>query len=46
VAASDKIAAELGWRPRFPDLEAIIGSAWDWMRRHPHGYANDGRARG
>lgn len=38
VAASDRIRDELRWRPRFPDPESIIGSAWDWHRRHPNGY--------
>ena len=38
VAASDKIRRELGWRPLYPDLEAIIESAWQWHRRHPQGY--------
>jgi UDP-glucose 4-epimerase len=38
VAASDKIRAELGWRPRFTDLEPIIESAWLWHKGHPHGY--------
>lgn len=38
VAASDKIARELGWTPRFPDLETIIGTAWEWHRRYPDGY--------
>ena len=33
VASSEKIRRELGWRPRLPDLEAIIGSAWEWMQR-------------
>ena len=28
----------LGWRPNIPDLRAIITSAWDWHRTHPHGY--------
>ncbi|GIW05833.1 MAG: UDP-glucose 4-epimerase [Dehalococcoidia bacterium] len=41
VAASDRIVAELGWRPRFPDLEAIVGSAWEWARRHPTGYPEE-----
>ncbi len=40
VAASDRIARELGWKPRFPDLEAIIRSAWEWHRRHPDGYGD------
>lgn len=30
VASSEKISAELGWRPEFPDLDAIIKSAWEW----------------
>lgn len=40
VASSDKIKDELGWTPRFPDLEDIIGTAWEWHRRHPHGYCS------
>jgi UDP-glucose 4-epimerase len=40
VAASDKIRSELGWRPRYASLEDIISSAWEWHRRHPHGYAS------
>lgn len=38
VASSEKIARELGWRPRFPDLESIVRSAWEWHRRYPDGY--------
>jgi UDP-glucose 4-epimerase len=38
VASSDKIQRELKWIPQFPELEAIIGSAWEWYRNHPHGY--------
>lgn len=38
VASSEKIQRELGWRPRYPDLESIIASAWEWHRRHPRGY--------
>ncbi len=38
VASSRRIRRELGWRPRFPDLEAIVASAWEWHRRHPEGY--------
>ncbi|MGB9723881.1 MAG: UDP-glucose 4-epimerase GalE [Chloroflexia bacterium] len=38
VASSRRIRRELGWRPRFPALEAIVGSAWEWHRRHPDGY--------
>ncbi|MBY0526993.1 MAG: UDP-glucose 4-epimerase GalE [Gemmataceae bacterium] len=38
VAASDKIQRELGWRPRYPELRPILETAWNWHRRHPHGY--------
>jgi UDP-glucose 4-epimerase len=38
VAASDKIRRELGWQPRYPRLEQIVETAWNWHRSHPHGY--------
>jgi UDP-glucose 4-epimerase len=38
VASSDRIRAELDWRPRHQDLDAIIGSAWAWVQRHPRGW--------
>lgn len=38
VASSEKLTQDLGWQPRFPDLESIIRSAWDWHRQHPDGY--------
>ena len=38
VARSDRIRAELGWRPRHQDLRAIVGSAWEWVQRHPRGW--------
>ena len=38
IADSHKIERELGWQPHYQDLEAIIGSAWNWHRRHPRGY--------
>jgi UDP-glucose 4-epimerase len=33
VASSDKIRAELAWRPEKADLETMIFDAWNWMRR-------------
>lgn len=39
VASSERIRRELGWQPRYVDLDDIIGSAWEWHRAHPHGYA-------
>ncbi|MEE2706423.1 MAG: UDP-glucose 4-epimerase GalE [Planctomycetota bacterium] len=38
VAGSEKIRRELGWRPEFPTLQAIVESAWNWHKLHPHGY--------
>jgi len=37
-AAPDKAQTELRWKPRFSDLESIVGTAWEWHRAHPHGY--------
>ena len=42
VAASDRIRAELGWAPRYAELEQVIASAWEWHRRHPHGFGQLG----
>ena len=38
VASSDKIKKELGWIPKYPDLETIVETAWEWHRTHPKGY--------
>jgi UDP-glucose 4-epimerase len=43
VASSAAIRAELGWHPELPSLQDIIGSAWEWHRRHPNGYMEAGR---
>jgi UDP-glucose 4-epimerase len=40
VAGSNSIKRDLQWQPRFPGLEAIVRSAWDWRRMHPEGYAS------
>ncbi len=37
-AASDRLQRELGWRPRYPELETIVRDAWRWHESHPHGY--------
>ena len=38
VADSRKARAELGWKPKYPDIDSIVGTAWNWLSRHPHGY--------
>lgn len=40
VASSEKIQRELQWKPRYPELETVVRSAWEWHRRHPHGHAD------
>jgi UDP-glucose 4-epimerase len=40
VAAADKAKRELGWNPKFPKLEDIIASAWNWHQKNPNGYAD------
>jgi UDP-glucose 4-epimerase len=38
VASSDRIRAELGWKPEKAEPKAMISDAWDWMQAHPNGY--------
>jgi UDP-glucose 4-epimerase len=38
VASAEKAIRELGWKPKFPKLEDIVNSAWNWHQRHPSGY--------
>jgi UDP-glucose 4-epimerase len=38
VADSAKIRGELGWDPRYGDLETIVEMAWRWHVSHPKGY--------
>jgi UDP-glucose 4-epimerase len=33
IASSARIERELHWRAEHRDLESILRSAWDWMRR-------------
>jgi UDP-glucose 4-epimerase len=39
VGSSEKIKAELGWKPQFPELSTIIETAWQWHKTHPNGYS-------
>lgn len=39
IASSDKARTVLGWNPQHADLKEIIGSAWNWHKTHPHGFA-------
>ena len=37
-ASSARIRTELGWTPRFEDIDVIVETAWRWRESHPHGY--------
>lgn len=39
IASSDRIKADWGWAPEYPDLETIVEHAWKWRASHPDGYA-------
>lgn len=34
----DKIRAELGWSPRYTNIQDVIATAWNWFKQHPNGY--------
>ena len=40
IAASEKVRAELGWKPVFQDIETIVASAWKWHMANPNGYGD------
>ncbi len=40
IASSEKIINELGWKPKFNELDKIIETAWVWHQNNPDGYAN------
>ncbi len=29
---------ELGWKVKFPDIDSIVATAWNWHRTHPKGF--------
>lgn len=38
IASSIRAIEELGWQPKFPKLEDIVASAWNWHKSNPNGY--------
>jgi UDP-glucose 4-epimerase len=40
IASSEKVKRDLGWRPQFESLDAIVESAWKWHQKFPHGYGD------
>ena len=45
-ASSARIKRELGWKPRFEDVDTIVRTAWRWRERHPRGYSSTDEAAG
>jgi UDP-glucose 4-epimerase len=39
IASPEKIIKELGWSPQYSDNRSTVQTAWEWHRRHPHGFA-------
>ena len=37
-ADSAKAKRELGWKVKFPDIDSIVATAWNWHRTHPNGF--------
>lgn len=40
TADATKAQNELGWKPRYPDLETIVQTAWAFHAVHPNGYGD------
>lgn len=38
IATPERLVSELGWSPNYTSIEDIVATAWNWSRRHPHGY--------
>jgi UDP-glucose 4-epimerase len=40
VASSERAKRELGWQPRYADLDEIVRTALLWREAHPNGYGD------
>jgi UDP-glucose 4-epimerase len=38
IADSERIRADLGWQPRYPNVRGIIETAWQWHSENPAGF--------
>jgi UDP-glucose-4-epimerase GalE len=43
-ASSERIKSELGWRPRYEDVDVIVETAYRWRAAHPNGYGDREKA--
>lgn len=39
-ADAQKLRRELGWSPRYTEIDPIVATAWNWMKNHPEGYGD------
>lgn len=40
VADPTKLKEQLGWEPKYTQIEDTIATAWKWHQSHPNGYTN------
>jgi len=40
VAEPSKLKTQLGWEPKYSNIEDTIATAWAWHQGHPNGYGN------
>ena len=43
-ASSERIKRDLGWKPRFDEIDTIVRTAWAWRDTRPAGYRSGERA--
>ena len=43
-ASSASIKRDLGWTPRYEDVDTIVKTAWHWRETHPRGYRSSVKA--
>lgn len=41
IASYEKAENILGWIPHYSKTDIIIKSAWEWHRKHPHGFSGE-----
>jgi UDP-glucose-4-epimerase GalE len=39
-ASARRIRQDFGWVPQRAELDVIVGDAWRWHQRHPHGFGD------
>ncbi len=40
VASPQRLMTDLGWQPKYADIESIVETAWKWHSLHPDGYSS------